>query len=312
LRCSRAAFTGSSRNGPAAFVNEGLWVTSAAGQGALQIGSSGLDSFGCAPPNGCSSGQADTVGTPAWNPSGTEVAVTEPNLIGPGIAKLLIWVVDAGDGRARVVPNSSGRCGFALAWRPDGKSLACWAMQGWSSSQLRPARRSPCRRDDQLAAARRCRGPRTGSPFWRQAPVTALSSCSRPRVFDWRAMTFTVPPTLPTAPVVAATYEGASIDGKFVPPVVASDGSEYPAGPVEVHLWQIRLSLPRRPARAPWSLPGLDPGSDGRTVTRKINPDQQGRYQAWFDNARKLHQLVTDLETLSLQAFEQTDGSSRR
>lgn len=51
---------------------------------------------------------------------------------------------------------------------------------------------------------------------------------------------------------------------------------------------------------------------NGKTVTRKIAPDQQARYQAWFDNARKLHQLVTDLETLSLQAFEQTEGVSRR
>lgn len=51
---------------------------------------------------------------------------------------------------------------------------------------------------------------------------------------------------------------------------------------------------------------------NGKTVTRKITEDQQTLYQAWFDNARKLHRLVTDLETLSLQAFEQTEGSSKR
>ena len=50
----------------------------------------------------------------------------------------------------------------------------------------------------------------------------------------------------------------------------------------------------------------------GKTVTRKITEDQQARYQAWFDNARKLRQLVTDLETLSLRAFEQEEGTSRR
>jgi hypothetical protein len=50
----------------------------------------------------------------------------------------------------------------------------------------------------------------------------------------------------------------------------------------------------------------------GKTVTRKISEDQQARYQAWFDNARKLHQLVTDLEALSLRAFEQTERSSKR
>jgi hypothetical protein len=50
----------------------------------------------------------------------------------------------------------------------------------------------------------------------------------------------------------------------------------------------------------------------GKTVTRKISEEQQAYYQAWFDNARKLHQLVTDLETLSLRAFEQAEGSSKR
>lgn len=42
---------------------------------------------------------------------------------------------------------------------------------------------------------------------------------------------------------------------------------------------------------------------NGKTVTRKISPDQQARYQSWFDNTRRLRQLVTDLETLSLEAF---------
>ena len=51
---------------------------------------------------------------------------------------------------------------------------------------------------------------------------------------------------------------------------------------------------------------------NGKTVTRKISEDQQDRYQAWFDNARKLRRLVTDLETLSLRAFEQAEGSSKR
>lgn len=53
---------------------------------------------------------------------------------------------------------------------------------------------------------------------------------------------------------------------------------------------------------------------NGKTVTRKITQDQQARYQAWFDNARKLRQLVTDLEALSLAAFEsnEADPSPRR
>ncbi len=50
----------------------------------------------------------------------------------------------------------------------------------------------------------------------------------------------------------------------------------------------------------------------GKTVTRKITEDQQRTYQGWFDNARRLHRLVTELQALSLQAFEQAEGSSRR
>ncbi len=51
---------------------------------------------------------------------------------------------------------------------------------------------------------------------------------------------------------------------------------------------------------------------NGKTVTRKITEDQHAHYQAWFDNARKLHHLVTDLETLSLQAFEQAENNNKR
>jgi hypothetical protein len=50
----------------------------------------------------------------------------------------------------------------------------------------------------------------------------------------------------------------------------------------------------------------------GKTVTRKISEEQLARYQTWFDNAHVLHQLVTDLETLSLRAFEQAEGTSKR
>ena len=45
----------------------------------------------------------------------------------------------------------------------------------------------------------------------------------------------------------------------------------------------------------------------GTTVTRNITSDQQQRYQAWFDNARRLHQLVTELQTLSLKAFNESE-----
>jgi hypothetical protein len=48
-----------------------------------------------------------------------------------------------------------------------------------------------------------------------------------------------------------------------------------------------------------------------KTVTRKLTPDQQARYQAWFDNARRLRQLVAELEALSLAALEEAEGWNR-
>ncbi len=52
---------------------------------------------------------------------------------------------------------------------------------------------------------------------------------------------------------------------------------------------------------------------NGKTVTRKISEDQRVRFQTWFDNARKLRKLVTDLETLSLEASDlEGDDSPRR
>jgi len=47
---------------------------------------------------------------------------------------------------------------------------------------------------------------------------------------------------------------------------------------------------------------------EGKTVTRLLSPDQLERYQPWFDNARRLRELVTQLETLSLRAAEQAEG----
>ncbi len=51
---------------------------------------------------------------------------------------------------------------------------------------------------------------------------------------------------------------------------------------------------------------------NGKTVTRNISEDERARYQAWFDNARRLRQLVADLETLSLEASELERGNPPR
>ena len=51
---------------------------------------------------------------------------------------------------------------------------------------------------------------------------------------------------------------------------------------------------------------------DGRPITRKLTPEQEQRYQAWFDNNRRLHELITNLQTLSVQAVEDAEGWQTR
>ncbi len=47
---------------------------------------------------------------------------------------------------------------------------------------------------------------------------------------------------------------------------------------------------------------------DGRPLTRKLTPEQEQRYRPWFDNAKRLRDLLTELENLSVEAFEQAEG----
>jgi hypothetical protein len=47
---------------------------------------------------------------------------------------------------------------------------------------------------------------------------------------------------------------------------------------------------------------------NGKTVTRRLTPEQLERYQPWFENNRRLRQLITQLETLSLHAAERAEG----
>jgi hypothetical protein len=46
----------------------------------------------------------------------------------------------------------------------------------------------------------------------------------------------------------------------------------------------------------------------GKTVTRRLTADQLERYKPWFENNRRLRQLISELETLSLQTAEQAEG----
>ncbi len=49
----------------------------------------------------------------------------------------------------------------------------------------------------------------------------------------------------------------------------------------------------------------------GKTVSRYLSPEQLARYQPWFDNTRRLKDLVAKLEIASLHALEQTEPPSR-
>jgi hypothetical protein len=45
----------------------------------------------------------------------------------------------------------------------------------------------------------------------------------------------------------------------------------------------------------------------GKTVTKLLTDEQLASYQPWFDNSRRLKDLVAKLETVSLQAIETAD-----
>jgi hypothetical protein len=49
----------------------------------------------------------------------------------------------------------------------------------------------------------------------------------------------------------------------------------------------------------------------GKTVTRRLSAEQLERYRPWIENNRRLRQLVSELESLSLQAAEQAEGWER-
>jgi Family of unknown function (DUF6788) len=46
----------------------------------------------------------------------------------------------------------------------------------------------------------------------------------------------------------------------------------------------------------------------GKTVTRNLSDHQLQRYQAWFDNDRRLKALVAELEELSITVVDQAEG----
>ncbi len=50
----------------------------------------------------------------------------------------------------------------------------------------------------------------------------------------------------------------------------------------------------------------------GRSVAQLLSPEQLKRYQPWFEDARRLRQLVNELESLSIQAAQHAEGWGRK
>jgi hypothetical protein len=45
-----------------------------------------------------------------------------------------------------------------------------------------------------------------------------------------------------------------------------------------------------------------------KTVTRNLTAEQARRYRAWFEHNRRLRQLTSELQALSLTAAAETEG----
>jgi hypothetical protein len=50
----------------------------------------------------------------------------------------------------------------------------------------------------------------------------------------------------------------------------------------------------------------------GKTVTRGLSADQAERYQSWFENTKRLRQLVNELENLAVEAIVEAEGWETR
>lgn len=49
----------------------------------------------------------------------------------------------------------------------------------------------------------------------------------------------------------------------------------------------------------------------GKTVTRYLTAEQLARYQPWFDNARRVKELVSKLEIASVHALDQDEKTHK-
>jgi hypothetical protein len=63
----------------------------------------------------------------------------------------------------------------------------------------------------------------------------------------------------------------------------------------------------RNPRGGPWTRK-----VNNKTVTRLLTEEQLADYQAWFDNARKLKALISQLEELTLDVIDNDERWGRK
>lgn len=51
---------------------------------------------------------------------------------------------------------------------------------------------------------------------------------------------------------------------------------------------------------------------EGKTVTRRLTPEQLERYEPWFENSHRLRELIGELYALSTQDAERAEGWGRK
>jgi len=81
-------------------------------------------------------------------------------------------------------------------------------------------------------------------------------------------------------------------------------------GPAPYALREAGLRLQARPTHPARPYIQWTRTVDGKTVTRYLTQDQLARYQEWFDNARRLREIVAMLEIASLHAVEQSEAAT--
>jgi len=82
--------------------------------------------------------------------------------------------------------------------------------------------------------------------------------------------------------------------------------TEPPADPRRGEPGGVTWAFPRQ-AEVVDEPPGEADKVNGKTVTRLLSAAQMARYRGWFENARQVRSLTSELEALSLEVAESAE-----